>query len=257
MSARTLLGSYVLAVGLMAGGMGACATPPSDRLFIATAANMQFAMEELTRAFTAQTGIECETIMGSSGKLTAQIQEGAPFDVLVSADMKYPEELLKNGFATAPPVVYAHGRLVLWTVAEGLMPQMDLLTDPSVRHIALANPATAPYGAAAWQVLLAMDLLDQVEGKLVYGESIAQTNQFITSAAAELGFTALAVVRSPAMRDVGRWIVIDPAGYDPIAQGAIVLNNRPEAADRARRFCAFLESEDAHAILLDYGYDVP
>ena len=235
-----------------------CDGPAKDRLAIATAANMQFAMSELTTAFTAETGIECETIIGSSGKLTAQIQEGAPFDILVSADLKYPREILRNGFAEEPPISYAYGRLVLWTVADDLPAELASLENPAVRHIALANPATAPYGAAALQVLQTLGLAGPLEKKLVYGESIAQTNQFITSAAAELGFTALSVVRSPSMRNRGRWVVVDRDWYDPIAQGIIVLNNRPAAVqDRARRFRDFLLSPTARVILRDYGYDVP
>jgi molybdate transport system substrate-binding protein len=214
-------------------------------------------MADLATAFTAQTGIDCETILGSSGKLTAQIQEGAPFDVFVSADLKYPEALSRNGFTTEPPLTYAYGRLVLWTVIGEREPSLDQLTEPSVRHIALANPSTAPYGAAAWETLQSLQWLDRLEKKLVYGESIAQTNQFITSAAAEMGFTALAVVRSPAMRERGRWVLIDPTLYTPIAQGVVVLNNRPEAEAQARLFRDFLQSERARAILLDYGYDVP
>lgn len=247
---------YGLLLGLLLGGLG-CGSPARDSLVIATAANMQFAMTELTAAFTAETGIACETIIGSSGKLTAQIQEGAPFDILVSADLKYPRELLRNGFADAEPTIYAYGRLVLWTVAEDVPAELASLSSPTVRHIALANPATAPYGAAAMQVLESLGLAEQLSEKLVYGESIAQTNQFIISAAAELGFTALSVVRSPGMQTQGRWIAVDPEWYDPIAQGMILLNNRPATQDRARRFRAFLLSPAAQAILLDYGYDVP
>jgi molybdate transport system substrate-binding protein len=244
-------------LGILLAGWLACGSPNQNSLVIATAANMQFAMTELTEAFTAETGVACEAVIGSSGKLTAQIQEGAPFDILVSADLKYPRELLRNGFAAEAPTVYAYGRLVLWTVRDTLSPALSGLADPAIRHIALANPATAPYGAAALQVLQRKGLATELAPKLVYGESIAQTNQFITSAAAEVGFTALSVVRSPAMRDRGRWILIDPADYDPIAQGLVILNNRPGAAASARQFRDFLRSASARAILEEYGYDVP
>jgi molybdate transport system substrate-binding protein len=258
MSTHTRLSIWLYGgLGVLLAGWLACGSPNQTKLVIATAANMQFAMAELTEAFTAETGIACETIIGSSGKLTAQIQEGAPFDILVSADLKYPRELLRNGFAAEAPTVYAYGRLVLWTVRDTLTPTLARLTDPAVRHIALANPATAPYGAAALQVLQRQGLAGELAPRLVYGESIAQTNQFITSAAAEIGFTALSVVRSPAMRDRGKWTLVDPANYDPIAQGLVILNNRPAADTGARRFRDFLRSASARAILQDYGYDVP
>jgi molybdate transport system substrate-binding protein len=234
-----------------------CGAKPSESLVIATAANMQFAMKELSTAFSQETGIHTEMVIGSSGKLTAQIREGAPFDFLVSADLKYPEALQRNGLTDDAPLVYAYGRLVLWTVDEQLVPDLELLEETRVRHIALANPNTAPYGAAAQQVLEATGLAEKVREKLVYGESIAQTNQFVISAAAEFGFTALAVVLSPAMLNQGNWAVIDPALYEPIAQGAVVLNNRPEMREAARRFRDFLQSPQAKLILQDYGYEVP
>ncbi|MCO5724073.1 molybdate ABC transporter substrate-binding protein [Robiginitalea marina] len=227
-----------------------------EGITLAVAANMQYAMEEIAGAFTEQTGIPCELVVSSSGKLTAQIREGAPFDVFISADLKYPRDLEASGLATLPPEVYAYGKLVLWTLEEGLEPSLEVLTSDAVRHIALANPKTAPYGQAAMETLERTGLLEPVRNKLVYGESISQTNQFITSRAAEIGFTALAVVRSPEMRDQGAWIAIDPGLYQPIAQGIVLVRHPDRDPQRALAFYTFVFSTEAKAILKRYGYTV-
>lgn len=247
---RTLL--YLILVGWTVG----CHSPRGEKLTIATAANMQFAMEAILEAFTAETGIACETSISSSGKLTAQIEEGAPFDVFVSADMKYPTRLFENGLSTGPPEVYAYGNLVLWSMIDGMKPAIELLADESVHHVALANPKTAPYGVAATQVLEHFQLTEKLNGKLVYGESIAQTNQFIISRAAALGFTAKSVVLSPQMKGQGQWIDMDPELYSPIAQGVVIIKHSDQQMPDARRFYEFLFSEKAREILIGFGYAV-
>ena len=198
----------VLAAAPLPWGCGRAGVPGS--LTIATAANMQFAMQELADRFSADTGIACNLTVGSSGKLTAQISEGAPFDLFVSADMKYPQTLYEGGLGVSPPRAYAYGSLVIWTLSETLEPDLGSLTQNVVQHIAIANPETAPYGKAARQALEHYGLYRAVQPKLVYGESIAQTNQFVISGAAEAGITALSAVRSPQMQGMGYWKVLDP-----------------------------------------------
>ncbi len=223
-------------------------------LLIATAANMQFAIPPLLKSFTATTGISCEAIISSSGKLTAQIKGGAPYSVFLSADMKYPEILHKEGLTTALPKIYAYGTLVLWSISESDNLSMDLLTAPSIQHIALANPKTAPYGKAAMEVLQDLNLSISLKEKLVFGESIAQTNQFITSQVAEVGFTAKSVVVSPNIKDKGQWIPIDATLYTPIEQGIVLLKNVPDKQAEAQLFYDFLLSDEGQAILQEYGY---
>ena len=224
-------------------------------MVIATAANMQFAMKELAARFTEQSGIDCDLVISSSGKLTAQIREGAPFDVFVAANMKYPQEVFASGLAAGAPRVYAHGQLVLWSTAAGITPDLSLLTSSAIRHIAVANPKTAPYGEAALQVLDQAELLEKVRHKLVYGESIAQTNQFITTGAAEVGFTAKSVVLSLELKNMGAWAGLDETLYSPIAQGAIVLDRARQ--DEAGKFLEFLFSAEAAQVLESLGYHVP
>lgn len=232
-----------------------CQDNTSKKLTIATAANMQFAMEALTKSFTKETGVECQAVVSSSGKLTAQIKEGAPFDLFVSADMKYPKELFESGFATSAPKVYAHGRLVLWSLT-GQPPSLDLLTDETISHIALANPKIAPYGLAAVEVLERNNILSEVERKLVYGESIAQTNQFIISRAAELGFTSKSTVLSYETENQDQWMEIDTSYYTPLAQGVVKVKNRPLHLDQAQMFYDFLFSQKGKEILDKFGYSV-
>ena len=225
-------------------------------LTIAVAANMQYAMEALAEDFTETTGIPCELVVSSSGKLTAQIREGAPFHILVSADMKYPEELYKSGLTTGPPQVYAYGKLVLWSLQDEQVPSLEMLQEARVRHVAVPNPVTAPYGKAALEVLDNTGSYEVIQEKLVYGESIAQTNQFISSRAADIGFTALSVVVAPQLKGQGQWVELDPALYSPIAQGVVVLRNPDEIQKAALAFRDYLFAVSAREILLKFGYSV-
>lgn len=232
---------------------------PAQEFIVAAAANVQFAMEEIKQTFEEKSGIQLKIITNSSGKLTAQISNGAPFDVFLSADMKYPESLFASGHADSLPKIYAYGALVLWTMKDfDLTEGVSILTKEQIQKIAIADPRNAPYGKAAEEVLNFYHLYEKVESKLVFGRSISQANQYIVSGAAEAGFSAKSVVLSPEMKGRGKWIEIDPAAYTPIAQGAIILKygkeNHPEAA---RAFFNFLFSEAAGAILQNYGYRLP
>lgn len=232
------------------------ATKESSKVTIAASANMQYALGPITEKFTEKTGIPCQLIIASSGKHTAQIIEGAPFDIFISADMKYPSDLYKKGFATAPPEIYASGKLVLWTMVDGLPVSIENLNDISINHIALANPKTAPYGQAAIEVLKKYGLLDSLKNKLVYGESIGQTNQFIYSKSAEIGFTAQSVVLAPEMKGKGKWVLVNDIDYKPISQGAVIVKQSEGDTKQANKFYNFLFSNEAKIILKDFGYSV-
>ncbi len=211
-------------------------------------------MKELTKEFTQEFGVKCEVIISSSGKLTAQIKEGAPYDIFASANMKYPEELFTTGFSIKKPKIYALGKLVLWTMIDTLKPSIKILSNKSIKHIASANPKTAPYGIPSENVLKHYNLFNNLQHKLVYGESIAQTNQFITTMAAEIGFTAKSVVLSPYIKGKGNWIDIDPNSYKPIKQGVVILKNGPGLAKQKELFYKFLFSEKGKHILNKFGY---
>jgi molybdate transport system substrate-binding protein len=231
-----------------------CSEKKKATITIATAANMQFAMNEITTKFFQQTGVKCEVIVSSSGKLTAQIKEGAPYDIFISADLKFPNELFVSGFTIAKPTVYAYGKLVIWTLNENIQPSFEILKSNQIKHIAVANPKTAPYGLAAEEVLKKEGLFQQIEEKLVYGESIAQTNQFITTQAAEIGFTAKSVVLSPNIKGKGTWIEINNTTYAPISQGVVLLKNGTGNKNHAQQFFNFLLSAEGREILNNFGY---
>lgn len=221
---------------------------------IATAANMEFVMDSLVFLYQKETGTQCELIIGSSGKLTAQILAGAPYDVFISANMKYPQEIYDKGLAVNPPKVYALGSLVLWSITDK-QPMLEKINNTSVKHIALANPENAPYGTAALEVLKKQNFYNEIRTKLVFGESVSQTNQFVLSASAEYGFTAKSVVLSPEMIHTGNWISIDDNLYNPIKQGVVVIKHQNRDVSDAIEFQDFLFSAKAQEIVRKYGYN--
>ncbi|WP_418887628.1 molybdate ABC transporter substrate-binding protein [Leeuwenhoekiella marinoflava] len=227
-----------------------------NTITIATAANMQFAMQELADRFSSQTDIACEFVIASSGKLTAQIKEGAPYDVFVAANTKYPQAIYDAGFSYDIPKIYAYGKLVIWSLDEKLQLSFETLSNLQVKHIALANPKTAPYGLAAVNALQRKELYEHLEEKLVYGESISQTNQFIISGAAEIGFTALSVVKASEVQTKGNWILVDDSLYSPIEQAAVLIKRGEQVNEAAKAFYEYIFSEEAQEILLEFGYSV-
>ncbi|WP_367588962.1 molybdate ABC transporter substrate-binding protein [Aquimarina sp. 2201CG1-2-11] len=234
-----------------------CSQKQDSGLTIAAASNMQFAIKQLSKTFTIQTGIPCTLVISSSGKLTAQIKEGAPFDVFMSADEKYPKELFETGRTNGAPKIYGYGKLVLWSMHKDIDVSLGILSKPNVRHIAIANPKTAPYGVAAVEVLRKHNLYDTIQNKLVYGESISQANQFIVSKSAEIGFTSKSVVLSSQIKNKGKWISLDEDDYSKIAQAVVVIKQEVETQKKAKKFYNFLSSASAKKILEEYGYSTP
>jgi len=232
-----------------------CTTTNDEKLTIATAANVQFAMEEIIQVFESETGINCDMVVSSSGKLTAQIQRGAPFDVFVSADMKYPNTLFEKGFAIQKPEIYGFGKLVLWTFKKVDNLSVDWLNSSEVQHIAIAAPLTAPYGKAATEVLNNFKFFEKIKSKLVYGESISQVNQFILTESAEVGFTAKSVILSSKLKGKGKWTELPSESYQAIEQGVVVIkNDNAIQLENAQKFYRFLFSKKTKLILEKYGY---
>jgi molybdate transport system substrate-binding protein len=231
----------------------------ADTLTVAVAANVQYAFPDLQAAFKKASGHDIKPVYNSSGKFAAQIMNGAPFDVFLSADMEYPERLYREKFTASAPKIYAFGALVLWTLNDlDLNHWQSTLAGASVRKIAVANPKTAPYGRETIRALAYFKLDQTLQPKLVFGESIAQTNQYIYSKAADAGFTAKSVVLSPEMKGKGKWIAVPRDAYQPIAQGAVLLKHGEAANPKAaQQFLDFLHSPQARMIFERYGYLLP
>lgn len=223
---------------------------------IATAASVQFAMEELVSEFERQTGVRPQVIINSSGKITAQVLSAAPYDVFVSADLKYPLYLQEKGLVKKGPEVYAEGRLVIWSVDSAITPSVENLPNPLITHIAMASPEIAPYGKAARESLEYFNMYEKLGPRLVFGESISQTNQFIISGAVGVGFTALSVVKAPRLEKKGRWSLVPPESYSPIQQGIAMLQ-QPSDSEIAAAFYDFMFTDTAQHILQKYGYGIP
>ena len=234
-----------------------CALPvlvSAQKLRVAVSANAQFVSQKLAAEFKSETGIDADLVVSSSGKLTAQMEQGAQFDVFLSADMKYPQELFAKNLTTAKPQIYAYGTLVLWSKKEiSLTKGLKALINPAIKKIAVANAALAPYGEAAEQAMERSGLTAQLKPKLVYGESIAQVNQYLLSGVADVVFTAKSVVLDPAQKDVGNWVAVDSKLYQPIAQGVVVLKSSANRAD-AQKLYQFLFGAKAKSIFKKYGY---
>ena len=226
----------------------------AQNIRVAAAANLQSVIEVLQKDFKQKTGIIIEPIIGSSGKLVAQISNGAPFDVFLSADMRFPETLFKTGFAVKKPVVYATGSLIICSSQNiGFNNWERTLMTARVKKIAIANPAIAPYGKAAQDVLQRKGVLDNVKNKIVYGESISQVNTYITTGVADIGFTTQALIKDAGSKAQLYYQIIDPKEYAPILQGMILLKHAANNP-KAEKFYQYILSPAAKKIFTEYGY---
>jgi len=243
---RLLLG---LLLSLMAGPVFAAETQ------VAVAANFTEPAKEIAAAFRAASGHTAVLSFGSSGQFYAQMAHGAPYEVFLSADAERPAKAEQEGLAVAGSrFTYAVGRLVLFSKTPGLVDgKGGVLRGGHFQHLAIADPAAAPYGAAAVQTLQSMRLYEAVKPKFVRGSSITQAYQFVATGAAELGFVALSQVADE--RGGSRWIV--PANlHAPIEQQAVLLKTGA-GNPAAKAFLAFLKGSQARAIIKRYGYEVP
>lgn len=239
----------VLALPLLASGAHA------DNLQIAVASNFAPILEQLQPAFEEQSGHELTLIAGATGQHYTQIVNGAPFDVFLAADAERPQLLEKEGHAVAGTTfTYALGKLVLWSTDPQLVDEEGaVLAEGDFDHLAMASPQLAPYGKAAQQVLMNKGLWDHMQGRLVQGENITQTLQFVQTANAELGFIALSQWLEIDPDDAGSHWLVPQDLYEPIVQQAVILNESPAA----RAFAAFMQSEASRAAIEAAGYELP
>jgi len=229
-----------------------------EKLTIAAAADLKFALDEIVVLFkSTHPAAEIETIYGSSGNFSTQIRQGAPYDLYFSADIAYPRALNAEGLGASEVQTYGVGRIVLWSQSRdaGRMTLADL-ADPSIQKIAIANPQHAPYGKRAEEALKAAGMWEKVEPKLVYGENIAQTAQYVQSGNAQVGIIALSLALSPELARQGSYALIPDKLHQPLEQGFIITKR---AADNllAREFARFIASKEARAIMTRYGFVLP
>ena len=230
----------------------------AEPIRVAAAADLKFALDEIAASFKqANPTDELDIIYGSSGKFFTQIQQGAPYDLYFSADIAFPRDLAKAGYAATEVRPYAVGRIVLWS-ADRDASQMQLadLTDPAITRIAIANPRHAPYGQRAEEALRAAGLWELLEPKLVFGENVAQTAQFVQSGNAQVGIIALSLALNPTLASQGGYGLIPDHLHQPLEQGYIITQR---AADKAlaRLFADYLGSATARAVMTRYGFVLP
>ncbi len=216
-------------------------------------------MEEVNAIFKNETGLNVEMITASSGKLTAQIKNGAPYDVFISANFKYPNALHTEGYTNAKPSLFCKGTLVIWTNKD-LIPDSTLLslTQPDIEKIGIANPQNAPYGIATEELLKNLGLYDTIKSKIVFAENVSQLNQYVTNKAVDVGITAKSAVLSPKLREVGSWKEIDSRDYSVVNQFFIELKPQNGNIDKViDSYLKFLTTEKAKGILSKHGYYTP
>lgn len=226
-------------------------------LSIAVAANAKQAVEKIAEAFEKKHDIDIDLISASSGKLSAQIKAGAPFDIFISADLTYPQELYKSGYSESQAKVYALGQLILIANSTAKDLTITHLVSNEIKHIAISNPKTAPYGIAALESLKYYKLDTLISKKLVYGESVGQCNQFFISGAADLALTSQSILYSYKFDSPISFLTIDSLAYSPIKQGLIQVKNGNKVHRFTEQFYLFLFTKEAQDILRAYGYKIP
>lgn len=242
----------------LAASAGARAQQPR-RLTIAAAADLRFALDEaLAPLRAAQPGATIDVVYGSSGKLTTQIRNGAPFDVFLSADIVFARQLHDAGLTTAAPRLYAIGRLAAWSASAELgRLRLDVLVrDPRIKRFAIANPEHAPYGMRAMEALRTRGLEADVKPKLVLGDNVSQAAAFIETGAAQAGLVAHSLLLAPALAGKGAWTLVPQAWHSPLEQ-AFVVTRRAQHNPLAAAFVQHLEAPATRALLKRSGFALP
>jgi molybdate transport system substrate-binding protein len=219
------------------------------QVFIASAANLTYAMPELIKEFQKKhPDTKIKLILSSSGKLTAQIMYGAPYDIFLSANMKYPRALYKKGFAKSKPVVYAEGAIGILSVKK----KVSLEDLPNLKCIAIANPKTAPYGKAAIEAFKKSGIYNEIKNKLVYAETVSAVIPYAVNSC-DAGVISKSSIYSPHIKNIGKFYYTDIPQklYTPIKQGIVLLSDKKDA----KEFYDFMLSKEAKKILKKYGYN--
>lgn len=227
----------------------------AEEALVAVAANFSAPMQQIAASFQKDTGHQLKMSFGATGGIYAQIKNGGPFDVFLSADQITPQKLEAEGLGVAATRFnYATGQLVLWSKQDGLVDEKgQVLRGKNIQRIALANPKLAPYGVAAWETMTALGLLEELKPKMVQGDNIAQTYQFVSTQNAQVGFVALSQVFANGQLTSGSAWIVPPHLYKPIRQDVILLKNGKDNS-AAKALLIYLKGEKAKAVMKSYGY---
>ena len=246
-----------LFTALLGGLIGLASQAFAEEVSVAVAANFAAPMQRIAPEFERETGHKIVSSFGSTGKFYAQVKNGAPFEVLLSADDETPTRLTAENLAMASTqFTYAVGKLVLWSAKPAVVDAAgEVLKKGNFEHIALADPKLAPYGAAALQAMKALDVHEALTTKIVTAENISQSYQFVGSGNALLGFVALSQVLKDGKIEGSAWLV--PASlYEPIRQDAVILE-KGKGKPAALALMKFLKGDKAKTVIRSYGYDLP
>jgi len=232
----------------------------AEVITIAAASDLNFAFREIATEYEKSSGNQVRLTLGSSGNFYAQIQNGAPFDLYFSADIVYPRKLEEAGLTVSGSLYqYAVGRIVLWAskgspldISKGL----EVLGEPTIRKIAIANPKHAPYGRAAVAAMEYFKVYDQVKDRLILGENISQAAQFIESGACDIGIIALSLAIAPAMKSKGTYWEISAEAHPALEQGAVILK-QSKSPEAARQFLEFIKGPNGQELMKRYGFVIP
>lgn len=245
--------SYLLMLALMGPTLA-----QAEKITIAAAADLKFAMDEVIAAFSkAYPGHDVSAVYGSSGNFQTQIRNGAPYDLYFSADINYPRALASDGLAASAVKPYALGRIVIWSASQDAR-KMTLgdLAAPSITRIAIANPQHAPYGKRAEEALKASGLWDKIQSKLVFGENVGQAAQYVSTGNAQVGIIALSLAVSPALSSKGGYALVPGALHGPLEQGYIITK-RAASNPLAKQFADYLDGPAARSVMVRYGFVLP
>jgi molybdate transport system substrate-binding protein len=262
MSNRHFVSLSLIAFVMLGSGAAIPRAESADReINVVAAADLSAALQEVAANYEKRTGVVVKLSFGASGALTQQIQNGAPFDVFFSADMDYPRQLIAGGQAESATLYrYAVGRLVLWVPKNSPLdvePKgIDVLLDPSVKKISIANPQHAPYGRAAVSTLKHYGLYEKISERLVLGENVSQAAQFVESGNAQAGFVALAHAIAPAMQGKGKYWVVPAEAYPPLDQGVVLISHSAHPQEAAA-FLEYVKAAEGAAVLRRYGFTLP
>jgi molybdate transport system substrate-binding protein len=231
----------------------------AQEIGVAAASDLQFVFKEVAARFEKQTGNSVKLSFGSSGNFFSQIQNGAPYDLFFSADVEYPQKLESSGL-TEPGTLqqYAKGKIVLWSAIDSgldVSRGLNILLESTVKKIAVANPAHAPYGRAAVAALKAAGIYDKIADKLIYGENISQAAQFVASGNAQAGILALSLAVSPMMKSKGTYFSIREDSYPPLDQVGVVLRSSKEK-EIAECFMDFIKGPEITVLMKEYGFEL-